>query len=64
MTASVPRASMLPSDVFGNGRLAVSISYSTNPKANRSVPVDTFPSTCSGAMYAGVPANLPTPVSD
>ena len=33
---------MLPSDDPGNGSLPVTISYSTNPKANRSVPAGDF----------------------
>ena len=47
-----------------NGRRPASISYSTTPSANRSARASTGrPTSCSGAMYAGVPIIAPTAVS-
>src|SRR5262245_11788247 len=47
-----------------NAGLAVSISNSTQPKAQMSTRLSTaLPRACSGAMYAAVPSNTPTPVT-
>ena len=47
----------------GNAGRAVSISYSTHPKAHTSVrPSTSSPVTCSGLMYRAVPRTMPTTV--
>ena len=58
--ADIRLAWLLPS----NALRAVSISYSTAPKANRSVRASaSFASNCSGAMYWNVPKIVPGLVS-
>ena len=47
-----------PSEPASNARLPVSISYSTAPKANRSLRASaSAPRSCSGAMYGSVPTS-------
>src|SRR5262245_30886419 len=46
-----------------NAGLAVSISYRTQPNAQRSLRLSAaLPRACSGDMYAAVPSRTPTPV--
>ena len=58
-TATITSVTSSPS----NGRFPVSISNSTQPKAQMSLRLSAgLPFACSGDMYAAVPINIPTPV--
>ena len=61
--SSAPFASVSLTSSPSNGRLPVSISYSTQPNAQMSLRLSASrPFACSGDMYAAVPRITPTPV--